>query len=122
MFDAYTLALMVSGALLIIVGAAVSRQSTGTRVLNLLFGVGFLGYGFYLEFLFTGDSYRVFPYAFLAPIVLIVQTFKARKAAKEAAAERTSVAEPIARTTEPTEPPSAQAIPTTPPAAAQPGA
>jgi predicted lipid-binding transport protein (Tim44 family) len=84
MFDLYAVMLMFSGALLIIIGAGVSGQSKVSRILNVVIGAAFFGYGFYLEFLFAGGSYRVFLYAFLAPILLIIQTFKARKQATAA--------------------------------------
>jgi hypothetical protein len=83
-FNIYTILLMVSGALLIVTGAIIRGQGVLMRVLNILIGIGFLGYGFYLQFLFEGDSYRVFFYAFIAPIFLLVRTFQARKANRDA--------------------------------------
>jgi hypothetical protein len=87
-FDAYSLLLMVSGLLLILVGAVLPGQSTRSRVINLLVGAAFFGYGFYLEFLFSGGRYVVFYYAFVVPILLLIQTFKGRKAAKLAREQR----------------------------------
>jgi hypothetical protein len=85
-FNIYTILLMLSGVLLIVVGASVPGQGTGMRVLNILVGAAFFGYGFYLQFLFEGGSYRIFFYAFIAPILLLVRTFQARKASRQAVA------------------------------------
>jgi hypothetical protein len=85
-FDAYTGLLMLSGVMLIIVGATLPGQSKGSRILNILVGAAYFGYGFYLEFIFSGDRYRVFFAAFLLPVLLIIQVFRARKAATEARA------------------------------------
>jgi hypothetical protein len=79
-FGAYTVLLMVSGVLLVVLGAAVGGQGTLSRVLNILVGLAFFGYGFYLEFLFQGGTYRVFLYAFVVPVLLIVRTIQARRA------------------------------------------
>ena len=81
MFYFYAYMLMLSGALLLILGAAVPGQTAGYRVLNLAIGAGMFGYGFYLRFLFEGGHYIVFWYAFAAPILLAVRTFQARRAA-----------------------------------------
>ena len=82
-FDTYTVLLMISGLLLIIVGAAVSGPSTGSRVLTVLAGVAFFGYGFYLEFLFTGGTYRIFFYAFVVPVLVTYRAIMAHRAKRE---------------------------------------
>jgi hypothetical protein len=84
----YAVLLMVSGVLLLVVGGTLSGQSKGARILNLLVGLAFFGYGFYLEFLFGGGSYFVFFYAFVVPILLTINAFKARKAAQRGRAQR----------------------------------
>jgi hypothetical protein len=73
---------MVSGVLLVVLGAAMGGQGAVSRVLNILVGLAFFGYGFYLEFLFQGGTYRVFFYAFVVPILLIVRTIQARRAVR----------------------------------------
>ncbi len=83
-FHAYALLLMISGGLLVVMAGALSGPSKASRVINLLVGLAFFGYGFYLEFLFGGGHYYIFFYAFILPVLLIVNTFKARKAANEA--------------------------------------
>jgi hypothetical protein len=82
----YVLLLMLGGIAMVVVGLAIKEQSTLSRVLNILFGLGFFCYGFYLMFLApVGTRYQIFIYVFILPILLIVQAFKARKAAREEA-------------------------------------
>ncbi|MEU8072155.1 hypothetical protein AB0B20_20615 [Micromonospora sp. NPDC049151] len=85
-FLLYTLLLMLGGIAMVVVGAVVKEQGTGSRILNVVIGLAFFGYGFYLLFLFDGDSYRIFFYVFVLPILLIVRAVKARKDAREQAA------------------------------------
>ncbi|WBC01185.1 hypothetical protein [Micromonospora sp. WMMA1976] len=85
-FLLYTLLLLLGGIAMIVVGVAVKEQGKGSRILNVVIGLAFFGYGFYLLFLFDGDSYRIFFYVFVLPILLIVRAVKARKEAREQAA------------------------------------
>ncbi|MEU4793209.1 hypothetical protein AB0F95_26220 [Micromonospora tulbaghiae] len=85
-FLLYTLLLLLGGIAMIAVGIAVKEQGKGSRILNVVIGLAFFGYGFYLLFLFDGDSYRIFFYVFVLPILLIVRAVKARKEAREQAA------------------------------------
>jgi hypothetical protein len=110
MFDLYALLLILSGFLLVIVGSALPRQTLASRILNVLVGLAFLGYGCYLEFIFTGGTYRVFFYAFLVPILLVVRTFKARKEAR-LAREQAATAAPVAAGAAPQGAPMPQAVP-----------
>jgi hypothetical protein len=98
------LLLLVSGALLIVVGASLPGQTTSYRVVNVLVGVAFFGYGLYLEFLFTGGKYFVFYYVFAAPVLLVIRTFKARNAAKAAQAAQAQPVTPPPVTEPVTEP------------------
>ncbi|MGC4901227.1 hypothetical protein ACLQ2Y_18050 [Micromonospora echinospora] len=84
-FLIYTLLLLLGGIAMIAVGIAVKEQGKGSRILNVVVGLAFFGYGFYLLFLFDGDSYRIFFYVFVLPILLIVRAVKARKEAREQA-------------------------------------
>ncbi|SBT43957.1 DUF2076 domain-containing protein [Micromonospora auratinigra] len=79
----YELLLLLGGIAMVVIGLAVKEQSTLSRVLDVVFGIIFFCYGFYLMFLFEGGRYRVFIYAFILPILLIVRAFKARKEARE---------------------------------------
>jgi len=58
----------------------VGRQRLLYRVLNVVFGLGFLGYGVYLAFFFTGGHYEIFFKAFILPVLLIVRSLRARPA------------------------------------------
>lgn len=81
-FNVYLGALVISGVILI--GMAVSgflTDTSGERVLWGILGLAFLGYAFYLEFIFDGvgtvfESY----YVFAVPVLVIVRGFQARKA------------------------------------------
>jgi hypothetical protein len=83
-FNIYTVLLMLSGLGLIGMGAGLRGIGMGRRVLNILIGVAFFGYGFYLQFLFPGGTYHVFIYVFVLPVILAVQAFKANKSARVA--------------------------------------
>src|SRR6185437_14219533 len=76
-FSAYVLLLIASGiAMLVIASPTVKRQTKVGRVLNAAFGLGFLGYGIYLGFMFKGGHYVIFFQAFILPIVLIIRTIR----------------------------------------------
>ncbi|MGZ6776178.1 MAG: hypothetical protein ACXVGD_16735, partial [Blastococcus sp.] len=82
-FSAYVVLLMVSGiAMLVLASPTVKRSTTGLRALNALFGVGFLGYGFYLAFLFHGGGYLIFFKAFILPVLLILRTIRSARASR----------------------------------------
>ncbi|MDZ5444021.1 hypothetical protein U2F26_14950 [Micromonospora sp. 4G57] len=83
----YELLLMLGGIAMIVIGLAIREQGTGSRILNVVVGLAFFCYGFYLMFLApVGTSYRVYFYVFILPILLIVRAVKARKEAREQAA------------------------------------
>ena len=83
-FTFYWILLVVSGVALLAMGGTTGRRvQTSSRVVNILFGVGFLVYGIYLGFIFKGGSYPVFFYAFVVPIALIVNTVRSINANKE---------------------------------------
>jgi len=85
-FLGYVAALFVSGLILLVLAILGLGASTGSRVLSAIFGLGFVGYGFYLAFFFDGGSVALIYYVFVVPILLIVNVVKSRKAKKEAAA------------------------------------
>jgi hypothetical protein len=87
MFELYAPLLMVSG-LLLVVNAILPWQTVGARVLSILVGLGFFGYGAYLEFIFTGGHYIVFYYAFAVPVLLIIQSLKGFRAWQAQKAQR----------------------------------
>ena len=79
MFELYPPLLMLSGVLLLVL-AVLPWQATRSRVISGLFGLGFLGYGFYLEFIFTGGHYILFYYAFVVPVLMVIQSVKGFRA------------------------------------------
>lgn len=84
MFNVYVLFLIFSGIAMLAMGFTRSAYARRRRVVNLIFGAGFLLYGLYLLLLFQGGSYFMFLYAFVVPILLIVQFFRDRAAARAA--------------------------------------
>jgi hypothetical protein len=73
LFSWYVVLLCLSGiAMLAISAVKRSGQSTGVRAFNALVGIGFLGYGVYLGFIFTGESYLIFFQAFILPAILLL--------------------------------------------------
>ena len=83
-FSAYVLLLMFSGVAMIVMASPTVKHSTmGVRALNALFGVGFLGYGFYLAFLFDGGGYFIFFKAFILPVLMIFRTIRSARASRD---------------------------------------
>jgi len=80
-FSIYVVLLMFSGLAMVLMASPMVKHSTaGVRALNALFGLGFLGYGFYLAFLFQGGGYLIFFKAFILPVLLIVRTIRSARA------------------------------------------
>lgn len=80
-FSFYIILLAVSGALMVGMGTtALSGRRTGARILNTVLGVGFLGYAFYLAFIFHSGHYIVFFQVFIVPILMIARTIRTRTA------------------------------------------
>ena len=113
-FSAYVVLLMLSGIAMIIMASPTVKHSTmGVRAMNALFGVGFLGYGFYLAFLFSGGGYLIFFKAFILPVLMIFRTIRSARAARSqevpaqagapAFAEHTSALPPPPRSAQPAE-------------------
>ncbi|WP_051970050.1 hypothetical protein [Kitasatospora azatica] len=79
----YVVLLFVSG--LAMIGIALinsSGLSAGWRAFNGVAGVGFIGYGFYLAFIFQGGTVIFFFKAFILPVVMIVQFVRSLSAKK----------------------------------------
>lgn len=96
MFSWYVVLLLASGAIMLVLAAVrVGQRPTG-RILNLIFGLGFFGYGIYLGFIFKGGTYFVFFKAFIVPVLLIVNTVRSASRRRAQAAAATSVASPPA--------------------------
>ena len=82
MFYVYSLFLILSGVLLLVLAALRTGRSPMRRIWSGIVGAGFTVYGGYLLLFFQGGTYRVFFYAFILPIVLTIQFFRERSAAK----------------------------------------
>lgn len=73
MFSWYVVLLCLSGVVMVALGAInKGERSVGSRVLGVIAGLGFLGYGIYLGFIFDGGSYMMFFQAFILPVLLVV--------------------------------------------------
>ena len=95
MFSWYVVLLLVSGAIMLVLAAVRVGQRPAGRIINLIAGLGFLGYGIYLGFIFTGGTYFVFFKAFILPVLLIVNTVRSATARRRAeAAAPTAAAAP----------------------------
>lgn len=72
LFSWYVLLLLVSGILMVAIGAVnFGGLSGGWRAFNVIAGVAFVGYGVYLGFIFEGGSYLILFKAFILPVVMI---------------------------------------------------
>lgn len=76
-FSWYVVFLLVSGIALLVMASIGGGQSVGERLLNLAFGVAFLGYAVYLGFIFDGGEYFMFFYAFILPVLMLFRFLKA---------------------------------------------
>lgn len=78
-FLLYVGLLALAGIIQLVI-AGIGFGATGaTRLLSGLFGLGFLGYAIYLAFFFTGGTFAMFWYAFIAPVAVIAQVIKNRR-------------------------------------------
>jgi len=82
-FLAYVALLGVSGVLLLVLAIGGFGQKAGIRVIDGMFGLGFLAYSVYLFFFFEGGTVRIFFYAFVVPVLAVVHAVKARRAERE---------------------------------------
>ncbi|MFE9429037.1 hypothetical protein ACFYNO_39515 [Kitasatospora sp. NPDC006697] len=86
LFSWYVVFLLVSGVLMVGLGLIGNGLSNGWRAVNVIFGLGFLGYGIYLGFIFQGGTYMIFFKVFILPVALIVRSIAAMNGRKRAAA------------------------------------
>ncbi|MFF2349363.1 hypothetical protein ACFVVL_06250 [Kitasatospora sp. NPDC058115] len=78
LFSWYVVLLAVSGIALLVIGAVnLGGLKIGWRILNVLAGLGFTGYAYYLAFVFEGGTYTLFFKAFILPVALIANAVKA---------------------------------------------
>ncbi|MEU8926816.1 hypothetical protein AB0D10_38835 [Kitasatospora sp. NPDC048545] len=89
LFSWYAVLLALSGVIMLVLGAVAGGLKAGLRILNVLIGLGFLGYAYYLVFVFEGGTYYLFFKVFILPVAMIVYSVKAiveRSNAKQQAA------------------------------------
>jgi hypothetical protein len=84
LFYVYVLFLIASGVVMLAMGGIRAAYAKRRRVVNLILGAGFTIYGLYLLLFFHGGHYILFYYAFILPIVMVVQFFRDRAAYKTA--------------------------------------
>jgi Ca2+/Na+ antiporter len=104
-FTLYWILLIVAGAMMLVMAASgFGSKSTSDRIVSSLFGLGFLGYGLYLGFIFSGTSYFIFYYAFAVPVLLVVNAVKNAKERKQRETAAARAGNPVFS---PSEPPTA---------------
>ncbi|GJF32174.1 hypothetical protein KNE206_48740 [Kitasatospora sp. NE20-6] len=87
LFSWYVVLLIISGIAMVGIGAVnFGGLSAGWRVFNVLAGVGFVGYGVYLGFIFEGGEYIIFFKAFILPVLMIINFVRSLSARSKAAA------------------------------------
>ncbi|MEU1205925.1 hypothetical protein [Nocardia sp. NPDC005825] len=78
MFNWYVGLLALSGVIMLVLASVREGQGNTARTIDAVFGLVYLGYAFYLAFLFDGDSYLIFFQAFILPVVMVVNFFRNR--------------------------------------------
>ncbi|MBO1417384.1 hypothetical protein [Streptomyces sp. FH025] len=76
LFSWYVVALAVSGVIMLVIGAVGGGLKVGLRIVNVLIGLGFLGYAYYLTFVFEGGTYYILTKLFFLPVALIIYSVK----------------------------------------------
>jgi fatty acid desaturase len=78
MFNCYVVLLALSGVIMLVLAAQKNGHGSHSRALNAIFGAVFVGYAFYLAFIFGGGSYVIFFKAFILPVVMVAHFFRSR--------------------------------------------
>jgi hypothetical protein len=81
-FHFYVAFLILSGVAMLVIAGVKSGQRKTRRIWNAIFGAVFTIYGLYLLLFFRGGHYFLFFYAFILPILMIVQFMRDRSAAR----------------------------------------
>lgn len=91
-FALYAVLLIFAGAVTILLSSplANSRRHPVFRLISIVLGVVYVGYGFYLLLDFKGGHYIIFFRAFIVPIVLIIGALRQRRG-NGPAAQRTAM-------------------------------
>src|SRR5450755_4577999 len=90
LFSWYVVLLLLSGVVMLAFTALRVGQPAG-RILNLLVGVGLLGYGIYLGFIFNGGTYVMFFQVFLLPVLLVINSLRSAARRRASAIPQVSV-------------------------------
>ncbi len=86
-FSLYVILLAVSGFLMVGIGAtSLSRLGIGWRIFNVIAGLAFFGYAFYLAFLFHGGTYIIFFKAFILPAFMVINAMRSAATRRKATA------------------------------------
>ena len=76
-FVLYSVALGISGLIMLAIAATgFGTPSVSARLVYALFGLGFAGYSVYLLFIFGGGEFRMFIYAFIVPVLALIQAIR----------------------------------------------
>jgi hypothetical protein len=87
LFSWYVILLLLSGVVMLAMAAVKAEsQSVGWRIFNALLGLGFVGYGIYLGFIFQGGTYIVFFKVFIVPALMIINFIRSKGGRRKAAA------------------------------------
>jgi hypothetical protein len=79
-FDVYVLFLILSGVAMLVMAYLKVGRARRRRIWSGILGAAFTSYGLYLLLFFQGGHYFLFYYAFILPILMIVQFFRDRSA------------------------------------------
>jgi ABC-type iron transport system FetAB permease component len=74
-FSWYCILLVIAGIAMLVTGV-IRYQPMARRVIRIVLGLGFVGYGFYLVFIFRGGHYILFFQAFIVPILVIADALR----------------------------------------------
>ncbi len=77
-FRLYVYGLGIAGLISIFMGIAGFGATTGARVITVLVGVASLGYGVYLAFFDTSDTYTAYYYFLIIPLIAIINAIRSR--------------------------------------------
>jgi hypothetical protein len=78
-FSLYIVLLAISGVLVVGISAsAFSSLSIGWRIINVIAGLGFFGYAFYLAFFYQGGTYIIFFKALILPVFMMITAICSR--------------------------------------------
>jgi hypothetical protein len=91
LFSWYVVLLLLSGIVMLVLTAMRVGQNPAGRIFNLLVGVGLLGYGIYLGFIFNGGTYVVFFQVFILPVLLAINSLRSAARRRASAIPQVSV-------------------------------